>query len=163
MDISWIYHIDPRLATFLLAMLPITELRASIPIALGNFHLSIYQAFSLSVIGNLIPAVLIVYFLGPISNFLRKAKIFDRFFSWIFERTRKRFDDKYQVWGKIALMIFVAIPLPMTGVWTGSIAAWLFNIKKRDSIIFISFGAIIAGFVVTLVSLGAFSIFDFIL
>ncbi|MBU1203037.1 small multi-drug export protein [Patescibacteria group bacterium] len=162
MDISWIYNIDPRLATFLLAMLPITELRASIPIALGNFGLPVYQAFYLSVIGNFIPAVLIVYFLGPISRWLRKVKIFDKFFVWLFARTRKRFDERYSLWGKISLLVFVAIPLPMTGVWTGSLAAWLFNIKKTDALIFIALGALVAGILVTLISLGAFSIFEFI-
>ena len=57
-------------------------------------------------------------------------------------------------------MIFVAIPLPMTGAWTGALAAWLFGINKRDSVIYVSLGVIIAGIVVTLISLGVFKIFE---
>ena len=163
MDFSWIYSINHQLATFLLAMLPIFELRASIQIALENFHLPIWQAFSLSVIGNIIPAILIIYFVGPISEWLSRFRPLKKFFTWLFERTRNRFDDKYRLWGKIALMIFVAIPLPMTGAWTGALAAWLFGIDKKASIIYVSLGVIIAGILVTLISLGIFKIFEFLL
>lgn len=163
MDFSWIYNIAPQWATFWLAMLPIAELRASIPIAIKTFDLPIWQAFSISVVGAFIPGVVIVYLIGPVSKWLRNWKVFDRFFNWLFERTRKRFDKQYSVWGKLTLMIFVAIPLPGTGVWTGSLAAWLFGISKKESLIFIALGAILAGILVTLISLGAFSIFDFLL
>lgn len=163
MEFSWIYHISPQWATFWLAMLPITELRASIPIAIKTFDLPIWQAFSLSVIGDIIPACLIIYLIGPLSGWLRRWKIFDRFFNWLFVRTRQKFDHQYNLGGKLALMIFVAIPLPGTGVWTGSIAAWLFGISKKESLIYVALGAVLAGLLVTLISLGIFSIFDFLL
>lgn len=163
MDFSWIYNIAPQWATFWLAMLPITELRASIPIALKTFNLPIWQAFSLSVIGDIIPAFFIIYLVGPISQWLRRWKIFDRFFNWLFARTRQKFNKQYGLWGKLTLMIFVAIPLPGTGVWTGSVAAWLFAISKKEALTYITLGAILAGILVTLISLGVFSIFDFLL
>ena len=160
MEFSWIYNISPHLATFFLAMLPVTELRASIPIALESFHLPVYQAFILSVVGGYIPGIVIIYYIEPISRWLRKkSKFFDRFFDWLFSRTRKKFNGKYAVWGNLALMLFVAIPLPGTGVWTGSLAAWLFNVKKRDALIFVGLGAILAGVLVTLISLGVINIF----
>jgi uncharacterized membrane protein len=157
MDLNWINEIHPALATFLLAMLPIAELRLSIPIALGTLDLPLWQVYILSVIGNYIPAVLILYFFGPISRFLSKdKKVFARFFDWLFTRTRSRFDKKYKVWGNIALLFFVAIPLPVTGAWTGALAAWLFGINKKDSLVYIGLGILLAGFIVSLISLGIF-------
>ena len=87
----------------------------------------------------------------------------DKFFKWLFARTRAKFDKKYAVWGKLALMFFVAIPLPGTGVWTGSLAAWLFNFNKKHALAYIGLGSILAGILVTLISIGAFTIFDFVL
>ena len=163
MDIEWINNLSPQLATFLLAMLPITELRVSIPVALETFDLPIWQAYVLSVVGDIIPGVLIIYFIGPISRFLRKWRIADKFFVWLFAHTRSRFDAKYKVWGNLALLFFVAIPLPFTGVWAGSVAAWLFGIKKKDSLIYIILGAMLAGVLVTLISLGIFGFFKSVL
>mgnify|MGYP003977115767 FL=1 len=162
MDLEWINHMSPQLATFLLAMLPIAELRMSIPIALESFALPIWQALSLSVLGAFVPAVFIIYFIEPISKFLIKHfKWADKFFDWLFNRTRKRFAHKYHIWGNIALMIFVAIPLPVTGVWTGSLAAWLFGIEKKSAFLFIALGAIISGVIVTLLTLGISNIFQY--
>jgi len=162
MEISWFYHINPLLATFLLATLPIFELRAAIPIAIANFDIPLWQIFIISVIGSILPGILIVYFLGPVSNWLRKWKIFDKFFQWLFDRTRAKFDKKYAVWGKLALMFFVAIPLPGTGVWTGSVVAWLFNFEKKQALLYIILGAILAAILVTAISLGIFEAFKFL-
>ncbi len=163
MDFSWAYSIDPKLATVLLSMLPIAELRVSIPLALSHFHLPWQQALVLAVLGSYIPALLILYFVGPISFYLRRWSIFERFFSWLFARTRNKFDEKYNLWGNLALMIFVAIPLPVTGVWTGSLAAWLFGIRNRTALLYIALGTTIAGVIVTLISLGVLKAFDFLL
>lgn len=162
MDFLYNLHLSPELLTLILAMLPVTELRFSIPFALQVLNLPIWSAFLWSILGDIIPAILIIYFIGPISKVLRKHfKSADRFFSWLFAKTRRRFDSGYATWGKIALMFFVAIPLPGTGAWTGSIAAWLFDISKRESILYITAGVILAGVLVTLISLGLFSFFNF--
>ena len=159
---GFIYSLPPELATAILAMLPITELRFSIPFALEILHLSPLEAFLWSVIGDIIPAILIIYFIGPFSRILRKHwKTADRFFDWLFRRTRQRFDHSYSVWGKIALMFFVAIPLPGTGAWTGSMAAWLFDVSKKESIFYVTLGVLLAGVLVTFISLGFFKIFNF--
>lgn len=163
MDISWVYNINPLLATFLMSMVPVLELRAAIPIAVSSFNLSVYYIFLAAVLGSFVPALVIVYFLGPITKVLRKVKFLDRFFEWLFNRTRAKFNDKYALWGNLALMIFVAIPLPGTGVWTGSLAAWLFNFNKQQSLIYIFLGTLIAGIIVTLASVGAIKIFTSII
>ena len=160
MDLAAIFHIfPPQIATILIAMLPIAELRGSIPIALTVYQLSIPTAYILSVVGNIIPAIFLLWLLGPVSGYLmQKSKLANKFFIWLFERTRHKFAGKYEIWGELALTIFVAIPLPVTGVWTGTVAAFLFGIPKKKSLILITLGAMIAGVVVTLATLGVISL-----
>ena len=142
------------LSTFLLSMTPIGELRVALPIALLNFKMNIFLAYFISIIGNIIPVLLILIFLRYFVGFLMSNfKIFDNFFNWLFDRTRKKFESKYEKWGKLALIIFVAIPLPITGAWTGAIAAWLFNFKYWESVGLIFLGICISGIIVSLISL----------
>jgi len=157
---QWFSIFPPEIATFFISMLPIAELRGSIPIALTIYQLSIAKAYIISVIGNMIPVFFLLWLLGPVSGYLMQRFAWaQKFFTWLFERTRHRFIGKYEKWGELALMIFVAIPLPITGAWTGSVAAFLFGITKKKSLIFITLGAMIAGVIVTLTTLGIISIF----
>jgi uncharacterized membrane protein len=141
------------LATFVIAMLPVSELRGAIPYAITLGGLSWQEAYVLAVIGNFIPVLPILYFIGPISDRLRHIKIFDRFFTWLFARTRRKgkLIEKFEV---IGLILFVAIPLPVTGAWTGTLAAFLFGVRKRLAIPAIIMGICIAGVVVTLATTG---------
>lgn len=144
-------------------MLPINELRGTIPIAISSFGLPPLEAFFYSVIGNILPIFFVVWFLSALANFLsRHSIIFNKFFNWLFERTRKRFYHKYQKYGDWALVIFVAIPLPMTGAWSGAVAAFLFGIPYWKSLGLIFVGVIIAGMIVTLLSTGFFSLIQLI-
>lgn len=150
----------PVLATLLISMLPIFELRGSIPIALTVYDLDIGTAYLVSVIGNVIPAIFLLWLLGPLSGYLMENyKWANKFFNWLFTRTKHKFSGKYQRWGQIALTLFVAIPLPVTGVWTGSVAAFLFGIPKKTSLILITIGAMISGVIVTATTLGIISFF----
>lgn len=151
--------VPPQLATLLIAMIPIGELRGAIPAALGPYNLPVWQAYVFAVIGNMIPVFAIVWLIGPVSDWLRRWKMFDRFFNWLFDRTRKKFYHKHEKWGNLALILFVAIPLPVTGAWTGSLAAWLFGIKKKEAIPLIFIGVLIAGVIVSALSLGVLNIF----
>ena len=160
-DINYVQlfkDIPAELATLIIATIPIAELRLSIPIALGVYKLSVFSAVFWSLIGNIIPAILIIIFLDPISKWLSaRSKFFEKLFSWHFERTKKRFKDKYVKWGSLALILFVGIPLPFTGTWTGAVAAFLFGIPSRLAIFLIFIGSILASIIVTLLSLGAFN------
>jgi uncharacterized membrane protein len=142
----------PEILTLLVAMLPIAELRGSIPLAL-SLKLPVARAFWLSIAGNLIPILPILLLLGPVSKHLRKIAAFDRFFIWLFNRTRNRsaLIERLEL---VGLTLFVAVPLPMTGAWTGAVAAFLFRFKVRDSFVAITFGVLVAGIVVTLTCLG---------
>lgn len=160
MDFSVIFRdFPPELATFLLSMLPVSELRGAIPVAIGVYNLDILSAYFFSVLGNIIPAIILLWLLGPLSGYLMENfRWAEKFFNWLFTRTRHKFSGKYARWGELALIIFVAIPLPATGVWTGSVAAFLFGIEKKKSLILITLGAMIAGIIVTLVTTGAISL-----
>lgn len=148
------------LSTILTAMAPIGELRVALPVALLNYKMGIIPAYLLSVLGNMIPIFFILIFLKFFVKLLmEKIPFFSKFFNWLFERTRKKFEGKYEKWGKLALVLFVAIPLPITGAWTGSIAAWLFNFKYWESVLLIFLGVCISGIVVALLSLGGGAIF----
>jgi len=155
------FDLSPQIATILLAMLPVTELRLSIPFALGVLHLPPWEAFFWSIIGDMVSAVIIIYTIGPISEWLcRHWSWADRMLKYIFAKTRGKFNNTYAKLGKIALIVFVAIPLPGTGAWTGSLAAWLFNIEKKESVVYIFLGVILSGILVTFISLGFFQLFN---
>ncbi len=151
---KWFEIMPAWLATALIAMVPIAELRASIPIAYATHKLPMWQICIWSVIGNMIPIFFILWLLEPVSRFLMEhSKTFDRFFTWLFERTRRKLGNKYEIYEDIALMLFVAIPLPVTGAWTGAVAAFVFGIPYRRAIVFIFLGVLIACGVVTAVTL----------
>lgn len=150
---------SPLLSVFITAMLPIGELRASIPLGLEVFQLGIIQTFVVSIIGNMIPVLFILWWLDPVSTYLRKrSKLMDRFFLWLFERTR-RHGARFDQWGPLALLMFVAVPLPMTGAWTGALAAFLFGIRFRLAVPILFAGVMMAGAIVTIVTLGISSFF----
>lgn len=152
-----------EIITFLVAMTPVGELRASLPMALEVFNMPIWKAYLISVVGNMVPVFFILWLLGPVSNFLRRFKIFDKFFEWLFAHTRKKTEGKYLIYGELALILFVAIPLPITGAWTGSVAAFLFGIPYRRAIPLIGVGVLVAGFVVLLADLGVVSFLNIFL
>ncbi len=152
-----------ELKTILLAMTPINELRGTIPLAVTMFHFTPWKAMLLAYIGNMIPVFFLLWFWKYLSHVcMRKNKLINKLFLWLFNRTRQRFYKKYALYGNLALILFVAIPLPMTGAWTGTIAAFLFGISYRRSLGLIFLGVIIAGIVVTLITMGISSLVSFL-
>jgi len=131
--------------------MPILELRGGIPVAMGLFHFPWYYAFLLSVIGNLLPVPFILFFLDYVIRLLNKVRFFDRILNWLFERTRRR-GKIIQRYERIGLVLFVAIPLPVTGAWTGALAAVLFGLRFRHAFLSILIGVLIAGVIVTCLS-----------
>lgn len=151
--IAFFSQFSSELATFVIAMLPISELRGAIPYAVTLGGLPWQEAYVIAVIGNFVPVIPILYFIGPVSEWLRRNRHFDRFFTWLFARTRRKgkLIEKFEV---IGLILFVAIPLPVTGAWTGSVAAFLFGVRKRLALPAVFAGICIAGAVVTLATTG---------
>ncbi len=150
---NYLSGIPAHWTTFFLAMLPILELRGSIPwaILVGGMHWQ--DAFIWSLFGNFVPIVPILLLLEPVSNFLSRWKLLDRFFTWLFARTRRKgkMVEKYETLG---LILLVAIPLPGTGAWTGALAAFVFGVRFRLALPAIIIGVIIAGTLVTSIVMG---------
>lgn len=140
------------LATLVIAMLPIIELRGALPAAINVFKLSYVESYVVSVIGNLIPVPFIMLLFSFVERFLRRFKAFNIFFDWLFERTRRKGEVKLQVWGMLGLMLFVAIPLPLTGAWTGTLVAYLLKLDMKRSFLFIAAGVVIAGLIMVIIN-----------
>lgn len=137
------------LQTFLLAMTPVGELRVAIPVGMAVYHLNWAVVYSAAVIGNLTPVVFLLLFLEPVSQWLsKKSRIFQRFFTWLFGRTRRKIDLKRKGHSFWALMAFVAVPLPLTGGWTGSVVAFLLKMSFKKALPAIAGGVAIAGIIV---------------
>lgn len=147
---EWFTGRNAYLTTVLMAMLPLSELRGAIPVAHLTFNLPLWQAFIFAVIGNMIPVPFILWFLGPASRWLSDHFGFmRRFFDWLFARTRRKLEERYEIYAELALAAFVAIPLPVTGAWTGAVAAFVFDIPFRKALLWIFVGVLVAGVVVT--------------
>jgi uncharacterized membrane protein len=119
------------------------------------------KAFFISILGNSAIIIPVLFLLEPVSTRLRRFKIWRAFFDWLFERTKAK-GDIIQRYEAIGLMLFVAVPLPMTGAWSGCIAASLFKIKFRYAFPAIFLGVLEAGVIVLLICLfgkGACSVF----
>ncbi|MDH4209911.1 MAG: small multi-drug export protein [candidate division WOR-3 bacterium] len=141
--------LTPEIAVFLTSMLPIIELRGALPLAINVFNINWPKAFLIAYIGNMIPAPFILWLLAPAVRLLSKIRILERFFSWLFDRTRKKSNKMIERYKEIGLMAFVAIPLPGTGAWTGALIAFLFGLDFKKSLLVIAIGVFIAGVIVS--------------
>jgi len=160
--ISWI---PDWAATIIISMLPVSELRGAIPLALapvevGGYGMAVPEAYFLAVIGNMIPVIPLLLFLEPVSDFLRRWKMWDIFLNWFFTRTHHKHNARFEKYGTLALTLFVAVPLPVTGAWTGCAAAFVFGIEFRHALLAIFTGVLIAGIVVTALTLAGIGIFE---
>lgn len=153
---SWLNErgVPQEAVVVMVATLPIVELRGAIPIGINLFgmHDRWWLVYLLAVAGNMIPIPIILCLLGPLSRFCMRFKLGRVFFEWLFARTRRKSAaiEKYETLG---LSIFVAIPLPVTGGWTGSMAAFLMGIKFKYAMWSILLGVMIAGAIMTTLSM----------
>ena len=155
---------SPEVATGLLAMLPLTELRAALPLGMTVFALDPMAAYVASVIGNAVPMVLILLFLPAVLAFAKKhSALLQRFFERFVYPLEQKHRARYQKYGRAFLFIFTAIPLPVSGVWTASVLAVLFGIDKRYAFQAIALGMLTAGLIILLIMTGVLSGLSFLL
>ena len=136
----------------IISALPVVELRGALPIAINLFHLPWYQALGLAIIGNMLPVPLLLLFFESLVKVISRVDSGKRLVEWVFKRTRQHTGviEKYE---RVGLILFVAIPLPGTGAWTGSIVAFLCGLKFSHAFLSIISGVIICGAIVTSLSL----------
>lgn len=145
---------------FFCSLLPIIELRGAIPLGAG-FGLPWWETYLISVVGNLLPVPFILLFIKVVLTWMSKCrvKLFRRVADWLFRKAEKNRGkvEKYAFWG---LFLFVAIPLPGTGAWTGSLVAGVIDMKFWRAFLSVLLGVLSAGVVMTLLSYGVVSIFS---
>ena len=148
--IEWLIesNISQDLVVIILSVLPVVELRGSLPVAINLFDIAWYWAYVLAVVGNMLPVPVLLLFFGTLAKVISRVNAGRKLVDWILQRTRRR-GRMVERYGKIGLVLLVAIPLPMTGAWTGSIAAFLLGVKFNSAFISILIGVLIAGVIVT--------------
>lgn len=141
-----------ELVVLTISTLPIVELRGAVPVGISLLKMNWAWVFFLAVVGNMIPIPFILLLLGPLSRWCMKFQAGRAFFEWLFARTRRKSAsiEKYETLG---LTIFVAIPLPATGAWTGAMAAFLMGMQFHHAMLSILLGVLIAGVIMTVLSL----------
>lgn len=146
------------IVTFFVSMVPVIELRGAIPIATG-MGLSPFVAIPVAMVGNLVPIPFIILFIKKIFAWMRRVspklnKVVDKMEAKAEKNKAKVL--KYAFWG---LVLFVAIPLPGTGAWTGALVAAMIDMPLKKAFPCIALGVIIAGIIISFVSYGAAAIF----
>ena len=149
-----------ELIVIIISASPISELRGGIPVGIALYNFSVLKSFLLAVVGNSIPVIPLLLFFKPVSEFLSRWGPLKKFLDWFFERTKKRAKivERYEA---IGLALFVAVPLPLTGAWTGCIVAMLFKLKFKYSVIAIISGVFIAGIIVAILSVAGIGMIQY--
>ena len=150
------------LLIFLVSMVPLFELRGGVPIAVG-MGLDYFPALIVCVIGNMLPVPIIYFFARKVLEWGRDKKYIGKFFTYCIEKGEHGGQKLIQRAGKgglfIALMLFVGIPLPGTGAWTGTLAASFLNMGIKSTSLAVSLGVILAGIIMGIVSLTGVHVF----
>ena len=143
---------DGLLKGVILSVLPISELRGGIPVAVAS-GVGLLPAFMSCVLANILVIIPIFFFLDYVHTYLMKIKLYNKLFTLYLERVRKRVEVKFaqQTWEYFVLFLFVAIPFPSTGAYTGCLIAWFFEMDRKRSFVTIASGVVVAGIVVTAV------------
>lgn len=140
-----------ELIVFVISMVPVLELRGSL-LAAGFLKMEFLSTFIIAVLGNILPIPFILMFIDKIFAWLKKTRL-EKFVTKLENKALSK-SDQIKKYGKIGLFLFVAIPLPGTGAWTGSLIASLFRMKIKDSLPWIFLGVVVAGLIMSLISFG---------
>ncbi len=142
------------------AALPVSELRGAIPLALLRFEFDPWLAYGAGVLGNLLPVPFLLLGLERLIAWAPRVPLLRDGVRWWTARTRRKHSKAFERFGALALVLFVAVPLPVTGAWTGSLAAVLFGVPLRWSALLIALGVLLAGVVVSLATLVGAGLFQ---
>jgi len=142
-----------EIVVFLMAMAPVIEVRGSVPFGILGLGLPASKVIIISILGSILPILPLLWFLNTLTEKLRKIKTCDKFFKWLFARTRSKSKiiEDFELAG---LTLFIAIPFPGTGVWTGTIAAYLLGLPWIPTFICGTIGTTIAAGLMWAASMG---------
>ena len=149
---------------FFVSMIPVVELRGAIPIAMA-WNLDYFTALTVCVIGNMLPVPFIYFFARRVLLWGADRKYIGKYFRFFLSKGERGGQKLIKKTGRgglfVALMLFVGIPLPGTGAWTGTLAASFLNMGFKSTTVSVSLGVIIAGIIMGLASMGVFSVLGF--
>ena len=148
------------LSTFIISFLPIVELRGAIPIGLIIFELPWTEVYLISCFGNILVVPILFYLLKPIESLLSRFEFFKRLFQKLTGSAKSRVEKKLERYELFGLVIFVSIPLPVTGAWTATIAAYVLRLNFPKTLLCISVGVLTAGAIVTALTLGGVILYN---
>lgn len=151
------------LITFFLGMCPIIEIRGAIPVGV-SLELSYFEAFVVGFLGNIIPIYFIVKYIGPIFDFFGRFKIFKKIIDWASDRATKKIEEseRLQNFTALGLFLFVAIPVPGTGAWVGSLIANFLHVPLKKAWLPLAGGVLAAGIIVLAATGSVVAIFQHI-
>jgi len=158
MDLRLIYAL-------ILTIMPVTELRVGLPLAIVyaiEHNIPVMLIFSLVILVNILIIFFIFYFLDNLHARFMNLKFYKKIFNSYMRRFQKKidiFEKRYNTLGFFALILFVAVPLPGTGAWTGCLVSWLFGLDRKKSILAVSIGVLIAGILVLLGTINFINLF----
>ncbi|ADI73971.1 putative small multi-drug export [Methanohalobium evestigatum Z-7303] len=145
-----------------ISMMPFPELRGAIPIAITVYKMNPLVSYCLAVIGNIIPIYPVLASLDVLTRKLRRFKTLDSLIEKLFSKTHRCHSAKFEKYGTIALVPIVALPLPMTGGWSGCVAAFIFGIQKKHSFPAIVAGILLSGVIITALTLSGINVYQII-
>lgn len=155
---------DGLIKGIILSLLPISELRGGIPVAVAS-GAGWVPAFIACVVANILVIIPVFFFLDNIHKYLMKIKIYEKIFTTYLDRVRKRVEAQFEkhTWEYWVLFLFVAVPFPSTGAYTGCLIVWFFKMERKRSFITIALGVLVAGIIVTsVVSIASLDFIKFI-
>lgn len=148
---------------FLISMVPLIELRGAIPYAIGFINagepLKLWLCYVIAIVGNMLPVPVIFFFARKVLEWGKDKPVIGKFFTFCLEKGHKGGEKLQAKAGRglfVALLLFVGIPLPGTGAWTGTLAASILDMKFKESVIAVMLGVVLAGIIMGILSAGIF-------
>jgi uncharacterized membrane protein len=137
--------------TVFFSVLPISELRGAIPFAVANGINPVF-AYFFAVFFNALVGPIVFVFLNTFHKLFSKMTWYVKLFDHVVNRTREKVGEKINKYGYLGVALFVAVPLPVTGAWTGTLGAWIFGLQKRKTFAAVLLGVTISGLIVSLIT-----------
>ena len=152
--------IKKYLIIFFISMVPLVELRGAIPFSQG-FGLPIIQSYIICIIGNMLPVPIIYLFARKVLEWGVDKPVIGKFFTWCLDKGHKGGKKLQEKAGKglfVALLLFVGIPVPGTGAWTGTLAASILDMDFKSTVAAVMLGVLLAGVIMMVISMAGFSL-----
>lgn len=152
----------PYLYTYIWSVTPVVELRGAIPIGYLHYDLGIIPSTLIGILGGITIVVFCLTMLPILFRLMEKVPFLNKIKNAVLEKTRTKHSEKMQLWGEVFLILLVAIPLPGSGAFTGSLVAYLFGIPTKKSFLLITGGTVVSGLIVAILTVSGKGLWDLV-